>query len=283
MPQYYIRANQSGCYYELYVNGVVIFTNYKNVGLVNHETPINHAILQSGVQKVTVKLFPLDKMGKKEYETLTKHSRIEIDILKLDKAKPNIKEYKKVKEYKITNFDDSDHDVRLKDLPYYEHTFTFNAKVPYVLKGWSDSQDLTKMDQDQLEKEIVAFHNKFADIIYNQDQAKWLELVKNREEEFVTSVAYNDIKENNIKRRINDFKQIFNSEFKKKEPLQKYKMIFGSGGKTVALKSVEEKGVSAFSFGRNLDDLDGEKTPTRSFRYLYLHKPKGSNNLEIIK
>ena len=96
---------------------------------MNQQTPINHCILQSGVQNITVKLYPLGKIGEQDYNTLTENSRIEIDILKLDKATPTIKEYEVVKEYKITNFDDSNHKVQLEDLPYYEHTFIFNASL----------------------------------------------------------------------------------------------------------------------------------------------------------
>ena len=92
MPQYYIRANQSGCYYELYVNGILVFEHYVNEGLMNQEVPINDDILQSGLQNIMVKLYPLGKIGEQEYNTLTENSSIEIDILKLDKATPAIKE-----------------------------------------------------------------------------------------------------------------------------------------------------------------------------------------------
>ena len=35
-------------------------------------------------------------------------------------------------------------------LPYYEHTITFTAKVPYENEGWLNGQDLTKFDKDEL-------------------------------------------------------------------------------------------------------------------------------------
>ncbi|MDO6676437.1 hypothetical protein Q4517_12870 [Tenacibaculum sp. 1_MG-2023] len=59
MPQYFIEANQSGCFYELYVNGRMVFNLFKQVGLMGHTTCINDAILKSGMQEVTVKLYPL--------------------------------------------------------------------------------------------------------------------------------------------------------------------------------------------------------------------------------
>ena len=68
----------------------------------------------------------------------------------------------------------------------------------------------------------------------------------------------------------------------KKYKLDKYQILFGDDGKTVTLKSLERKGRSAFSYGIN-EDYDGEEVEFRISRYLYLHKPKGSNSLEIIK
>ncbi|MHC9089540.1 hypothetical protein ACXIHB_12585 [Tenacibaculum sp. IMCC1] len=50
MPQYFIEANQSGCFYELYVNGRAVFSHYEQTGLMGHTTCINDAILKSGGQ-----------------------------------------------------------------------------------------------------------------------------------------------------------------------------------------------------------------------------------------
>ncbi|MDO6676441.1 hypothetical protein Q4517_12890 [Tenacibaculum sp. 1_MG-2023] len=59
-------------------------------------------------------------------------------------------------------------------------------------------------------------------------------------------------------------------------------MIFGGKGRIVALKSIERTGRAAFSFGVN-KIRDGKLKKTRSSRYIYLHKPKGSDKLEIIR
>ncbi|WP_417786325.1 hypothetical protein [Tenacibaculum sp.] len=201
-------------------------------------------------------------------------------------GKPNSKEYENYDDYvatfSIPNTEDKNNSIPIKGLPYYEHTFTFYAEVPYEVTGWSESQDLTKMDQKQLKNEVVAFYNNLSDVIYNQDEAKWVDFVKNRELEFLKSEAYNDVNEESIKDRIRSFKQIFDSSFKRKVPLDKYKMIFGGKGRIVALKSIERTGRAAFSFGIN-DTYLGKKRKTRISRYIYLHKPKGSNKLEIIR
>ncbi|CAM1348157.1 hypothetical protein [Tenacibaculum ascidiaceicola] len=281
MPQYFIEANQSGCFYELYVNGRLVFEHFEQTGLMGHTTCINDAILKSGEQEVTVKLYPLGQTKVKRFDTFTKNARIEVKIEKYDVQVEDSDE--KVVTFKIPEASTrGKNDIKIEGLPYYEHTFTFYAEVPYEVTGWSESQDLTKMDQKQLEKEVVAFHNNLSDVIYNQDEAKWVDLVKNRELEFLKSEAYNDVNEENIKDRIRSFKQIFDSSFKRKVPLDKYKMIFGGKGRIVALKSIERTGRAAFSFGVN-KIRDGKLKKTRSSRYIYLHKPKGSNKLEIIR
>ncbi|MDX8555025.1 hypothetical protein MK851_15560, partial [Tenacibaculum sp. 1B UA] len=122
-----------------------------------------------------------------------------------------------------------------------------------------------------------------SDVIYNQDEAKWVSLVKNRELEFLTSEAYNDVNVESIKDRKRKFKQIFDSSFKRKVPLDKYEMIFGGNGRIVALKSLIDKGYGAFSHGYEKTYNDGRKRKIRSYEYIYLHKPKGSNKLEIIR
>ncbi|WP_156167172.1 hypothetical protein [Tenacibaculum mesophilum] len=50
MNRYFIEANQSGCFYELYVNGRMVFKLFKQTGLMGHTTCINDAILKSGGQ-----------------------------------------------------------------------------------------------------------------------------------------------------------------------------------------------------------------------------------------
>ena len=86
MPQYFIEGLQSGCFYEIYVNGILTFEHYRNVGLANHAVPLNDVILKSGTQTVTVKLFPLGKAGEENHFTLDDDTRFELEIFKRDKA-----------------------------------------------------------------------------------------------------------------------------------------------------------------------------------------------------
>ncbi|WP_148639237.1 hypothetical protein [Aquimarina longa] len=274
MPQYYIEGYQSGCFYEIYINGILTFEHYENVGLMNHATPINDLILQSGTQKVTIKLFPLGKIDGKEYTTIDADDSFRLKIFKRDKKQPyEAGAYDIVKEHYATLTD---------GLPYYEETFTFEAEVPYQLKGWSESQVLIELDQKELEQEILDFYKEYDDIIQNQDEKKWVDMATTRELEYLKSAHYNDSKNSGIRSRINHFINVIDSDFIEPFPMDKYKMIFGGDGKVVTLKSIDRKGRAAYSFGAKFD-RNGKMRKVRQSRYLYLHKPKGSNKLEIIR
>ncbi|WP_062055689.1 hypothetical protein [Aquimarina longa] len=284
MPQYYIEGYQSGCFYEIYINGILRFKHYENVGLMNHSTPINDLILQSGTQKVTVKLFPLGKIGDQEFTTIDADAKFRLKIFKRDKKQPyEALGYDVVKEYFAPTVSGERGDAFLNaGVPYYEETFTFEAEVPYELKGWSESQVLTKLDQKELEEEILDFYNEYDDIIQKQDEEKWVGMVKKRELEYLKSVHYNDSKNHKIRRRVDHSINIFDTELVHNIPLDEYEIIFGGDGKVVTLKSVERLGMSAYSFAQN-KNRNGKRAKARTSYYLFLHKPKGSNKLEIIR
>ncbi|WP_055447618.1 hypothetical protein [Lacinutrix mariniflava] len=274
MPQYYIEGYQSGCYYELYINGIMVFKHYENVGLSNHAVNINQNILQSGPQKITIKLFPLGEIDGENYTTIDPDDSFRLKIFSRDKQKP----------YKAFDYDFlQEHKVDIKtSVPYFEETITFNAEVPYTLEGWSNSQVLTDMDQDVLEQEILAFYENFGTVINTQDEKAWVDLMETREKEYFKAVFYNDNNDEELKARIEDFTATFDSDFQEKFPLDKYEMLLSKDGKIVTLKSLERKGKSAFSYGVR-KEYNGKQRKIKTSSYLFLHKPKGSNKLEIIR
>ncbi|WP_062060111.1 hypothetical protein [Aquimarina longa] len=280
MPQYFIEGHQSGCYYEIYVNGFLVFNHYKNVGLANHAIPINSVILKSGTQRVTVKLFALGKIGDKEYPTLQSNTRFRLKIFKRDKATPwEGLDYDVVKEYFAPTTTGKDTgSFKNVGVPMFEETFTFEAEVPYELTGWSESEDLS--NEEDLEKQVLLFFKNYSEIIQNIDEEKWVEMVFQSEKEQIHSTDYFGKEE--VEKRVNEYKNTFDNEILEVQPLDKYKIILGAEGRVVSLKSIERKGKSAFSFIQNID-YNGRRVKSRSSRYLYLHKPKGSNKLEIIR
>ncbi|MDO6811267.1 hypothetical protein Q4603_21805 [Zobellia galactanivorans] len=283
MPQYFIEAHQSGCYYEVYINGILNDTRYINAGTMNNAIPINDNILKSGPQKVTIKLFPLGEIDGKVYTTLTERTRFTLEIFKRDKATPwEGLDYDVVHHYFApTTTGEEARPFAHANEPMYEETFTFNAEVPYELTGWSDSQVIE--GQEGIEQEVLDFYKEYADVIRNQDEDKWAEMVKTREQEYLRSVYYNDKSKEGFKKRVAYFTNTFDNEFIEKMPLDKYEITFSANGKIVTLKSLDYPGESAFSFKENRNRHNGERDKYIASHYIFLHKPKGSNKLEIIR
>ncbi|MDO6519045.1 hypothetical protein [Zobellia uliginosa] len=282
MPQYYIEAHQSGCFYEVYINGILCTVRYINAGAMNNAIPINDKILKSGPQKVTIKLFPLGEIDGKEYPTLTERTRFTLEIFKRDKATPwEGLDYDVVHNYfaPTTTSEEAGPFAHANE-PMYEETFTFNAEVPYELTGWSDSQVIE--GQEGIEQEVLDFYKEYADVIQNQDEKKWVQMVETKELEYFKSIFYNDKSSEKFKKRIKLLSLPFDSKFKKRFPLDPYEMILGGDGKVITLKNKVKLGKSAFSFG--VEEIEnGESYKYRDYPYLFLHKPKGSDKLEIIR
>ncbi|MBO0593976.1 hypothetical protein I2486_21460 [Cellulophaga sp. E16_2] len=282
MPQYYIESNQSGCFYEIWVNGILVLEHFENVGLMNNAIPINDDILKSGLQEITVKLFPLGEIDGINYPNLTKKTRFNLEVFKRDKTTPwEGLDYEIVTNYFApTTSGEEAGPFAHPGVPTYEETFRFNAEVPYELNGWSNSQIIK--GQKGIEKEILNFYEEYSKVIQNQDEEKWVEMVKNRELEYFNSIYYNDKKDEEFKERISSFINTFDNEYLEKVPLDNYSISFSKNGKIVTLKSLDNPGASAFSYIEKID-YNGKRVKSRNFPYLFLHKPKGSNKLEIIR
>ncbi len=278
-PKYFIEANQSGCFYELFVNDFLVFKHFEQTNLLGHSTSINDAILKSGLQNVTVKLYPIGEYKGKNYDTFSKNAEIEILIEKYDSADEN-SDVEDVITIKIPQIGDKNNLIRIKGLPYYEHTFTFNAEVPYNLKGWSESQDLTKVDKDKLEKEVVNFYENYINLIKDKDAKKIENLVIKREKEISQANFYTKSK---TKKMADEYSKSLNSI--DILPIDNYKMSFLANNRIVRLESIKFKNQRINSSLITIEEREyqGKQRKVYVFHGLLLHKPKGSNTLELIR
>ncbi|MBF7092012.1 hypothetical protein IUY40_10725 [Flavobacterium sp. ALJ2] len=172
-PLYYMRINKSNCVVEVLVNDYPVHDDYE---LSNYATPlkINEAILKSGEQTFTYRLYPVGDLIKEEYgegdtvTTLTDNTAIAISIVKMDNGSEKTLEDEEVI-MKHTSLTDAKGSFIASGKPYYEFTFTFNAQVPYINEGWDKGQDLSKLDQKMLEAKAVAFYKEYGKIYENKD------------------------------------------------------------------------------------------------------------------
>ncbi|WP_165829006.1 hypothetical protein [Flavobacterium sp. HTF] len=236
-PMYFMRVNKINCLVEIFVNDYRVHKDYE---LSNYATPleINDAILKSGEQKLTYRLYPVGDLIKEEYgegDTVTKltnNTSISISIIKMDNnGEKKLEDEELV--IKHTSLNDVKGNFIASGKPYYEFTFSFNAYVPYENIGWYNGQDLTKLDPKLLEQKAVEFYKEYGKIYQNKDLNLLAQLSFGEEKRNAISFYkrasdinklwkeyLNDINENNIKML----------------PIENYKMTFWGNGRIVFLQ-----------------------------------------------
>jgi len=173
-PMYYMRINKINCLIEVLINDSPVHKDYE---LSNYATPlsINRAILKSGEQKLTYRLYPLGELIKEEYgegdtvTTLTDNTAISISIIKIDNNGHKELEDEEVV-MKHISLNDAKGNFIASGKPYYEFTFSFNAQVPYINEGWCNGQDLSKLDQKILEEKALDFYISYSQIFEKKNK-----------------------------------------------------------------------------------------------------------------
>lgn len=159
-PKYFIRPAQGNCVYEILVNDKLMIQEY---GIEQYATPIDisSSIHRSGLQTVTIRLYPLGDAVKDAYgegetiSSLLPKTQMNIQVVKYDAF--NIDSSLDAEKEVIIHKAPTDKNGRFKGagLPYYEYGFTFEAEVPYDLEGWSKGQDLTEFDKNELKAQVI--------------------------------------------------------------------------------------------------------------------------------
>ncbi|WP_041557810.1 hypothetical protein [Cellulophaga algicola] len=168
-PLYYLRIGKENCIIEVLVNDMPVYKSYE---LSNLASPleINHNILRTGIQTVTVRMYPVGDLIKEEYEygeTITQlgdASTVSIRVIQLDKkGAMGLNDEVEVLQHQSPTTDANGEVFAGTGLPFYEYTFEFYAKVPYDLSenSWGDAADLNTVDQDVLEQKMLDYYKSF--------------------------------------------------------------------------------------------------------------------------
>ncbi|PBI88907.1 hypothetical protein BSF41_22750 [Flavobacterium sp. ACN2] len=237
-PMYYMRINKINCLVEILINDYPVHKDYE---LSNYATPIeiNHAILKSGEQKLTYRLYPIGNLLKENYgegdnvNTLTNNTSISISIIKMDNNGKKTLEDEEII-IKNSSLNDAKGNFIGSGKPYYEFTFPFNAYVPYENEGWNNGEDLTKLDQKLLEQKAREFYNEYGKTYLNKDVN--LQASLNFGEEKRNAIAlYRRSFE--IAELWNEYESDLNEKNIKVLPLENYKMVFFGNNRILFLQS----------------------------------------------
>ncbi|MGQ7853684.1 hypothetical protein ACUN24_05500 [Pedobacter sp. WC2501] len=261
--------------YELYLDDILIDFYYGNN--ISNTTELNPYLLGNGKHTLKIRFLPkedsVDKMVSPKDIIFNETARWHIYFSKIV---PN----KDVPLGYSNEIDYAKSELKLyapsKKVTFWEQTWEVDVKgLPYRVKGWSESQDLKKIDKNILQKEVVEYFSYLKDLLNEGKIDEFLKLCKKEDEELdiVTyttpedsKIDYQNNKEKMLKLCPGNMHQFDNYEMK----------IYGNGKLvTLVIPNGKYKNWTALI----------SKTPKGRITSwgILLHKPKGSNTFESIR
>lgn len=150
-PYYLVDFNSSICNFDIFINGMPAFSHHEGGAVASH-IPINHLILEAGLQKIQINVLPL-----KDEEFLRDDGFIKIKVFSYDASTDNYANTVESFKFEKSNFSED-------NFPIIDLTHDFKAEINYVLNGWKSSELLkrnTLLHKDEAEKYFRYIHRLF--------------------------------------------------------------------------------------------------------------------------
>jgi len=240
---------------------------------------LNPYVLKNGKCKIKLQIFPLFRRG----DTLVTVENIMRCNLFFGSYIRN-KETDEILNYKA--------DVALpivapkEDVPYFEQEWDVElTELPYELEGWSKGQDLRKWDKKELEKKVVAFHQRTRKILNEGNSEAWLKLIQKRFDEVC---IFDYLSEKRIEKDLEEIKEDV-EEYSKGTmiPLEDYELKLYAEGKLVTLE--RKTHTREFNNYSPLDIKGWSPLISKGTTYgaapypILLYLPQGSDEFVIIR
>ena len=240
---------------------------------------LNPYVLKNGKCKIKLQIFPLFSKG----DTLVTVENIMRCNLFFGSYIRN-KETNEILNYKA--------DVALPivapkvDVPYFEQEWEVElTDLPYELEGWSKGQDLRKWDKKELEKKVVAFHQKIRKILNDGNSEEWMKLIQKRFDEVC---IFDYLSEKRIEKDLEEIKEDV-EEYSKGTmiPLEDYELKLYAEGKLVTLE--RKTHTKEFNNYSPLDIKGWSPLISKGTTYgaapypILLYLPQGSDEFVIIR
>jgi|SRR5690554_313134 len=276
-----------GCNFEVLINDFPVHSYYGDGrGAVSTSIPINTAILGPGKQTWKIRMYPVRKVWEEDdvpfmtiEESISKGARAEISIegVRYDNEGGIEKSFGKVVDFEAPLILDSVSNRKIlgdAGMPYVEYSGVFEAKVPYELKGWSEGQDLSKIDKDEMLQNLVKHYQTIREYILNSNLVEIAKEVHLSEYETAQSLFYS--KEDNID-FLNKFIEGWGRENIEMPELEYYELKFYGNGKIVTLTDKFD-GKSPLYGNYKINDSYKNTVFT-----LHFYLPEGESELKIIR
>lgn len=278
-PLYQIDI-QSFFNFKIIINGCPVYSNYDKTP-VAARININPSILKAGKQKIEIELYPgYDKDG------IQKHSleNGENFILKIEKTGWD-KDKSLIEPKEILVFKSNEQSADFSKLAEYKTSLNFEASVPYILQGWENGEDLSQLDQKDLELKVVNFYNTIASALKEKDYDYLNTQFLNADSEWYQAEYFSkDImtKFQTVKGRkgksVTSGTEVSSQSI---YPIENYIMKLYANNKMVRLEPKEGSHKGESLLRDTITDKNGMSRT--SFIDMLLYIPKGAKALQIIR
>jgi hypothetical protein len=269
--------------FKVMVNGVPVYSNFDKIpGMAR--VNINSFILKSGKQSIEVELYPGYDNNGTQKNFLENGDNF---ILKVEKTAWNKDGSIKTPE-EVLEFKNSDQNVDYSKLTEYKTSVSFDASVPYNMKGWEDGEDLSKLNQKDLELKVASFYKNTVSAFKEKDYDYLNTIFLNADSEWYQAEYFpKDMitKFQSTKGRkgksVSTTRANSDKYSQNVYPIENYVMKFYANNKIVRLEPKE-----GFNRGESLlgyDDIDKNGMNRKTFIDMLLYIPKGTDSLQIIR
>jgi len=280
--------------FEILINGFPVYThNHLLPGTIRFN--INSAILKSGDQNLEIRIYPGYNSQRIQNAYLSNNDSFFLKMEQTAWKNGSLEEPKlivnyELPKYKSDNHGEPDHE---KPIDYSKQNlvienFSFIAKVPYELEGWSESEDLSKIDREVLMNKVSNFYYAAIDAFKEKNYNYLNTLYLNADTEWYQSEYFSkeiikkyQSKDGRKGKGISTTKANTTLYEQKIFSLKDAKIEFYCNNRVARLVQTlgPNKGNSAFGY----EDIDQNGMKRQVFIDLFLHIPKGSKELEIIR
>ncbi|KFF24940.1 hypothetical protein [Chryseobacterium vrystaatense] len=274
---------QSLLSFRVMINGVPVYSNFDVAGGVARLN-INSFILKSGKQNIEVELYPgYDHKGiqKNNLENGDKF------ILKVEKTGWDKKGSSETQQ-DILEFRNNDKNIDYSKLTEYKTNLIFDASVPYHSKGWEDGEDLSALNQKDLELKVAGFYKNMVSALKEKDydylntvflnaDSEWYQAEYFSKETIAKLQSTNGRKGKSVSSAASTPGKYSRTVY----PVENYIMKLYADNRVVRLEPKE-----GFSRGESLlgyEDVDKNGMHRKTFIDMLLYIPKGTQNLQIIR
>ena len=270
-PIYQVDFEFGHCYIELYINDILAYKNYGEGGASSFA--INPYILNLPIQKINLKMYPTNELGK-----FLNNSAVRLGIgsydnqnkFSIEKQQSNLFIYQTPK--------DENGFFKYAGKEYFEQTAAFTLPdVPYKIEGWKDSQDLRNFDKKLLAQKVLQAYQTIQKSFKERDLDKIAQFSYNKMKDQAIAQYFD---EEEVQEGWEELISIAGADNLEFFPLENYELVFYGEGRLVGLKSKKKdkgfRGASALlcKFKREGKWVGAE------LDYL-LHIPKGKTEFEI--